>query len=223
MIVIAKKLKKEEKQNMFDKSLKVELFQSALPIDREASMKIGKLLKKAHPQRILSYYNSRMALLNCLANYGIKSSFGHLNIIDHHHLEHFPEYLVSISHTRDIGASVIAKIEKYSSIGLDIELSSREIPPNSERYYHSKADILERATQLDIWCIKEAAYKAISSSNREVNPPLTMAKIWINEKEGRFGIGQSFDSIGQYHCNKESFSGEELVIAYAAIHKEIAR
>ena len=70
----------------------------------------------------------------------------------------------SLSHTKNISCCVVIDDRSYpqiQSVGVDIEKSNRSIP-NILHEKFIRRDEYTHLSELEIWCIKEAAFKAIS-------------------------------------------------------------
>src|SRR5690606_6721348 len=85
--------------------------------------------------------------------------FGQLEIQDHLYLKAHPEFKVSLSHTRGLSAAVLG--ENCASVGIDIERIDRRFNPATQKYYLTTEDRRD-LTALELWCIKEAAFKAFA-------------------------------------------------------------
>ena len=136
--------------------------------------------------RAIQYYTSRKALLWCLAQQGIPAQIEHLDIVNHHHLANYPQILVSLAHTDCYGAAVIGQQHEYRSLGIDIELQSRLLKPETQKMFVNRDDDFDQL--LPLWCQKEAAFKALSPLVPEMNltKPLVLKDIWICNE--RFGL-----------------------------------
>ncbi|MFG1591491.1 4'-phosphopantetheinyl transferase family protein [Halobacteriovorax sp. CON-3] len=85
-----------------------------------------------------------------------------LSIINHLHLESDKSKLVSISHTKELAACALCTNPEVKSVGIDIEWSERKMREGTFKYFVSHERELKLHTPLEIWCIKEAAFKAYS-------------------------------------------------------------
>ena len=110
-----------------------------------------------------------------------------LEISSYYNLKQYPQIVASLSHTRNIGAALLAKIEKYPSVGIDIELKNREVPMGAQKYFFNEHDRPD-ANALEVWTKKEAAFKALSPviSNYRWKKVLLLKHIWI--KGDKFGL-----------------------------------
>lgn len=80
-----------------------------------------------------------------------------LSIVDHSHLLADPKLKVSLSHTRGMSAAISSR--EVKAIGIDIEDPNRSFNPAVSKFF-LRDDDLDIST-LQLWCIKEAAFKAL--------------------------------------------------------------
>ncbi|ATH08348.1 hypothetical protein BIY24_10430 [Halobacteriovorax marinus] len=114
-------------------------------------------------KRVRDHYTSRLALLHALESLKGPESFQNYSdlIIDnHHHLRKAPEILVSLTHTIQLAAAVVSNHPKISSLGIDLESTQREMKEGILKFFIRDADT--ESDPLKNWCIKEAAFKALS-------------------------------------------------------------
>ncbi len=111
-----------------------------------------------HPEANQGFRLSRYALSNLT-----KLHLGReeLDIESFNHLRHEPNTLVSLTHTKDIAAAIIANHQDYKGIGIDIEWKNRKFRPGIEKFFLLESDD-KGIGLLPLWCAKEAAYKALS-------------------------------------------------------------
>lgn len=115
--------------------------------------------------RKLHFANSRLALINCLKELKPQAveiqEIGQLEIVQHHHLKNFPNLLVSLAHTRGMAAACVApKSESILAIGIDCESLERRFNENILEKFSTDEDSFQNI--LELWCAKEAAFKAAS-------------------------------------------------------------
>ena len=166
----------------------------------------------ASKERAQSYYYSRMALLDCLQSLNQVIAFNDLNIIEHHHLEKLPHFLVSLSHTQNVGACVVAATDECRSIGIDIEFNNRIIDPRTSKFFktthdHGYNDLLS------LWVKKEASFKALSPLN--IKKTLVLTDIWVNGDE--FGLIKDHQSLGKILLSEENVLGQKLLVSIALL------
>lgn len=161
--------------------------------------------------RAREYYNSRLALLDCLKEIHITEKIDELEMVDHHRLKKYPNILVSIAHTKEIGACFISDKDEHKSIGIDIELKSRIIKKDTSKFFLTKHD-LNFTDLLDLWLKKEAAFKALSPLTTKEKFVLT--DIWINHN--KFGLIDD-ELSGEIIIYSKPHEDDELLIALAII------
>jgi hypothetical protein len=70
----------------------------------------------------------------------------------------------SRSHTDKWACAVLStQKDGYKSIGVDIELWKREIKPEIRKFYENTQDQTQSLQPIEIWCLKEAIFKSVSS------------------------------------------------------------
>ena len=153
-----------------------------------------------------------MALFDCLQSLQQNIAFNDLNIIDHHHLEKLPHFLVSLSHTHNVGAGVVASTHECRSIGIDIEFTHRIIDPRTSKFFktthdHGYEDLLS------LWVKKEASFKALSPINDKET--LVLTDIWVKGDE--FGLIKDHQTLGKILLNEENVLGQKLLISIALL------
>jgi 4'-phosphopantetheinyl transferase EntD len=131
------------------------LIKSTLPDDVHSDRKMGFLL-------------SRDALKNALSDLGISTHPVDLKLTPFHQLEKFPHLTVSLSHTKELGAALVAERKDFRSIGIDIEHEARVVKDMiRERITHPEDRNLRN---IELWCLKEAAFKAIMNTQKFDHP-----------------------------------------------------
>ncbi|MBL7666193.1 MAG: 4'-phosphopantetheinyl transferase superfamily protein [Bacteriovoracaceae bacterium] len=116
-------------------------------------------LKQSHPDRVEQFILSRMALLDCLSQIGIKTDIARLQTNQDFQLQEYPQVKVSLSHTEKYGAAALSQTSK--AIGIDIEYANRTVKPDIQKKITHKDDVHEH-TLLEVWCLKEAGFKTFS-------------------------------------------------------------
>lgn len=180
------------------------------------------------------FYSSRMALYNSVQRYILinpekdiklnkltthfKTKFKQLEIVNHEYLKHFPDLVVSLSHSKNFGAAVIESKKNAISVGIDIELSSRKFNPSISRHFVNNMDSKESINDtLSLWSKKEAAYKAISPiiKNQLNGKQLVLKDIWI--QQNKFGLIDSSKALGTIEFKTERINELELIVTTAYI------
>ncbi len=151
------------------------------------------MAKFKHAHRAIQFFSSRWALSECLALMDITppDSLLDLEVIDHGHLKTRPELIVSLSHTEDYGAAALAYQNQHRAIGIDIENKSRNIKDATKKLFVNDRD--DDASLLELWCKKEAAFKAIYPLYQG-DKALVLKDIWI--QDNRFGLCQDHQLEG---------------------------
>lgn len=97
----------------------------------------------------------------------------------HHHLEGYPEYTISLTHTKEAGAAVVGLRSEYVSVGIDIENKNRVVKTAIiERISHPCDEKLE---SIEIWCLKEAIFKCLMNTD-QFDRPFEFSEIQIQKK-----------------------------------------
>lgn len=116
-----------------------------------------------HSDRKMGFLLSREALKNALSEIRIYTHPLQLKLSSFHQLEMFPHLTVSLSHTKELGAAMIAERKDFRSIGLDIEHEERIVKDMiRERIAHPEDKNLRN---IEIWCLKEAVFKALMNTD----------------------------------------------------------
>lgn len=133
-----------------------------------------------HPHRQRGFILSRMALRDALSDVGESAIPQDLILEGYSKLKSFPSLTVSLSHTKDIGAALIADKQTYRSVGIDIEQEARLVKDLvAQRIAHPK-DLKLR--NIEIWCLKEAVFKALMNSG-EFEQTVKFSSIQIKERK----------------------------------------
>ncbi|EQC43805.1 4'-phosphopantetheinyl transferase superfamily protein [Bacteriovorax sp. Seq25_V] len=162
-----------------------------------------------HPEANQGFRISRYALSQLTKNH-----LGHevLEIESFNHLKNNPETLVSLSHTKDAAAAIIANHSDYQGIGIDIEWRTRKYRPGIEKYFLLESDDKELPL-LDLWCAKEAAYKAYFPHYRG-EKVLVIKDLII--KNSKFYIEGNVDALGDILFENT----EDYILAIALLEKK---
>ncbi|MCB9061850.1 MAG: hypothetical protein H6622_10035 [Halobacteriovoraceae bacterium] len=165
--------------------------------------------------RSLQFYASRKALLFSIEdhlNKKIEHHFDKLEIINHHYLKQYPNIVVSLSHTQNIGAALCASRNEYQSVGIDIELKTRKVKEGALKFYSHKKDDLS-LNHLQLWVAKEACFKAISPHFDSFEGEITLSKIWVNN----FQFGLVDQVLGHFTLSEEVIGQHKIVVAKSFI------
>lgn len=159
-----------------------------------------------------AFTNSREALANLLKqeNNAIADLKADLELVNYQNLKKFPDYVLSLSHTRGAGAAVLAKKTETHSLGIDIEWSDRQLKKEATRFYRHPEDSLYE-NNLELWTMKEAAFKALSP--RGFPGVLVLSKIII--RDGVFYTNEVPHIKGQVTTYLKNINNKSLWVAIA--------
>jgi len=130
-----------------------------------AKLELG---NQVSPLREKTFLFAREALRLALLEFKIKASPADLTVKNFHFLPKWPELTISLSHSKLMGAAVIAKKIDTKCIGIDIEPINREIKLSICERIKNPLDIETQG--LEAWCLKEAIYKCLMNSGRFDHP-----------------------------------------------------
>jgi 4'-phosphopantetheinyl transferase EntD len=131
-----------------------------------------------HSDRKNGFLLARQALQNCLAEVGVKVSPARLNLRNFHQLENVEQFTLSLSHTSECGAAMIADRKFFRSVGIDIEREDRVVKDSIRERITHKDDTNFR--NIEIWCLKEAVFKALMNTEK-FEKPLEFSSICIGK------------------------------------------
>jgi phosphopantetheinyl transferase (holo-ACP synthase) len=164
--------------------------------------------------------SSRQALAACLKKMGKDfKSPEDLTIVGHTYLENHPKITVSLSHSRKVGAAMLADRDLYPSVGIDIEFLDRKVTNGAEKFFINEEDGVEAFEDtLRTWTLKEAAFKALSPFIKEFNWPkvLVLKDIWI--KDGLFGLLGNSEILGKVFSENRELNGQEILVSFAFLN-----
>ena len=121
-----------------------------------------------HSDRKMGFFLSREALKNAFELRGKKVSISELELDQYHEVKGFPHLTISLSHTKKCGAAIIAERKDFLSVGIDVEDEGRVVKDSiRQRIAHPEDATL---TNIELWCAKEAVFKAIMNTNRFEKP-----------------------------------------------------
>jgi 4'-phosphopantetheinyl transferase EntD len=150
--------------------LKWKIFQTLTnPEDESWDILVTKTLgEKVHPDRKKGFLLSRQALEQCLQEFGEDPKIPDLELQHHSLLPALPHFTLSLSHSKDCGVALVARREIYRSVGVDIEEKNRVVKDMvRERILHPMD---EKLKNIELWCLKEAVFKAIMNALPHENP-----------------------------------------------------
>lgn len=163
-----------------------------------------------------SFTNSREAQARLLRAQGLKITDlrADLELENFQLLKKFPQFVTSLSHTRGAGASVLADRVDFLSLGIDIEWSDRAMKKEAERFFRHPDDSVYE-NNLELWTMKEAAFKALSPLG--FNGVLVLSKILI--QNGIFWTREHPEITGKVELQKISAGERMLTLSIASIAK----
>jgi phosphopantetheinyl transferase (holo-ACP synthase) len=132
-----------------------------------------------HPKRALGFCLAREALRECLGalniHLGVKDlvlkGFGQVTGVD--------AVQLSLSHSSDFGAAVVADASKIISVGIDLEPLSRVVKPLILARVSHPQDL--DLSPLSIWALKEAIFKCLMNTHK-FEQPLEFSSIRIGDQ-----------------------------------------
>ena len=143
-----------------------------------------------HENRKREWALGREALRLSFAKVGIDFPIAPHELIGYQSLLRFPEWIFSLSHSKEWGGALLLPKNNLVGVGLDLELNSRQITADiSNRMSHEQ----DECEGLTLWSAKEAAYKTL--------PPEVQEKIWLNQiciKKTHFKV-ESFAIEGEWN------------------------
>lgn len=135
-----------------------------------------------HSERKKSFILSRQALKMALKEQGYGASIKDLILINYKDLAAFPEITISITHTKDWGAALVADRKEFLSLGIDVEKAGRVVKDSvGDRIRHPED--LATLRNIELWCLKEAAFKTLMNSGKF---PFPLAFSSIQLEAGRW-------------------------------------
>lgn len=132
-----------------------------------------------HPKRALGFCLAREALRECLSTLNIHLGVKDLVLKGHSEVQGVEEIQVSLTHSSDWGAAVLARSSEIISVGIDLEPLSREVKPLILARVSHPEDL--DLSPLSIWTLKEAAFKALMNTKR-FEHPLEFSSIKIGDQ-----------------------------------------
>lgn len=165
-----------------------------------------------------AFTNSREALAKLLKqeNHLISDLKADLELLNYQNLKKFPDYVLSLSHTRGAGAAVLAHRQDVASLGIDIEWSDRVLKEEASRFYRHPEDS-HYDNKLELWTMKEAAFKALSP--RGYPGVLVLSKIII--QDGVFFTKEQPELKGVVQTYQASTPEKNLWVAIAYTTNEV--
>jgi 4'-phosphopantetheinyl transferase EntD len=131
-----------------------------------------------HSDRKMGFLLSREALKNALFEFGLSCQPKDLKLNHYDELMGLPQFTISLSHTKDWGAALVAERKDLRSIGIDIEHEERIVKDSVRERIGNKSD--ENLRNIELWCLKEAVFKALLNT-RQFDKPVEFSSIVISK------------------------------------------
>lgn len=136
----------------------------------------------SHNERIYSYCLAREALRLSFLELGIIFGPQELKVEHYSSLNKAPHYTLSLSHTKKWGAAIVAPKNEFLSVGIDIEENERDVKASIIQKVSHPLD--EKLRNLDLWCLKEAAFKCLMNSKKFTHP-IPFSQIEVSKEKWR--------------------------------------
>ena len=168
------------------------------------SLAANNLGHDVHPNRKMGFLLSRQALVQAFSHFGKTLKVSDLVLEHFDALRGFPEYTLSLSHTAQWGAALVAERKQFVSVGIDIEPADRVVKAAiTQRISHPSDVQLEPIVH---WALKEACFKSLMNTRRFASNP-EFSSILLSDKSWSHSSGVS----GKWDVEFTS----ELVVAKA--------
>ncbi len=131
-----------------------------------------------HPKRANGFCLAREALRECFSHLGIQLSVGELVLEGYSKVTGHDSLTISLAHTPDWGAALVAEASKFQSVGIDIEPMSRVVKPLVLARITNPKDL--SLSPLSIWTLKEAVFKAVMNTGL-FEKPVEFSSLQISE------------------------------------------
>lgn len=150
-----------------------------------------------HPHRVKGFLLAREALLEAFKVFGKDLTPSKLKLQNYHQTKSFPEFTLSLSHSKEMGAAILASRTDFISVGIDIENEQRIVKDSIWSRVSHPQDVSLR--KIELWCLKEAAFKALMNTG---NFPLPIEFSSIEIQNHKFSHSPSKIS-GEWELNIE--------------------
>ena len=143
-----------------------------------------------HPKRVLGFCLAREALRECLETHNIHLGVKDLVLKGFGQVAGVNSLQISLSHSSEFGAAVVAEASKIISVGIDLEPLSRVVKPMILARVSHPQDL--DLSALSIWALKEAIFKCLMNTHK-FEHPLEFSSIrigdqsWSQEESGLSG------------------------------------
>lgn len=149
-------------------------------------------IKSISAKRVREFAASRKALAQlCQCD-----NFEEIEIINNSHLKSRPNTKVSLSHTRGISAAVIST--EHQAVGIDVEFAQREFKDAVSKFFKLEQDLA--IPTLELWSIKEAAFKAFEplKTYKAIKETLVLKDLVVTNQHIVFNQ----EIVAQWNCQK---------------------
>lgn len=145
---------------------------------------------KVHPGREESFLLAREALRLALREQGSDVPLQNIILKTYDAADGFPEFTLSLSHTKKCGVAALAKRSEFRSLGVDVEREDRSMREDLVQKISHPGDLLLR--NIEIWTLKEAVFKCLSNSHLLKDLPLfteiqILGNSWVHSSSGLKG------------------------------------
>ena len=161
-------------------------------------------------KRARLHYTARLALIKSIQDKNFED-YKDLDIENHQFMKNDQQIKVSLSHADHKAMATTTTDSLILSIGVDLEREDREIKKGIKKFYIIDNDELD--SPLELWCVKEAAFKAISPLYKG-DKKLVLKDITV-KKSGAFTLELNPNLNGHWKLERKSAE----IHAYAIILK----
>lgn len=178
-----------------------------LPADHARWLKRAEqLMPEVHANRRHQWAYGRVALMEAFRARGLELSL-HIEFTGFQQVRDFPQWRFSLSHTVGHAAALVVPEKIGRGVGLDIELSSRQVNQGvQERMHHAGDD--GHLSPIQLWSVKEAAYKTL--------PHVIQQSIWLKSIIVN-GAGFRVDGHPQLRGHWKQQPHSELIVMMAQV------
>ncbi len=167
------------------------------------------LMPVAHVNRHRQWASGRVALSLALKDLGLEINLLQAKFLDHQSILELPKWKFSLSHTDSFAAAWLLPKSPHAGMGLDIEDNDRVVPYGVSERMKNAGDSAA-LSPLELWCIKEAAYKTLLPELQE--------SLWLKSivvKERTFTI----DGWEQFKGEWQKVEHPGLIVIQAQVKK----
>lgn len=134
---------------------------------------------EVHSDRKTGFLLSREALMMALKEAQIEVDIKDLKLDGYSTLLRFPQLTISLSHTKECGAALIADRQTFRSVGIDVEHEARVVKDSIAERVSNPRDTSLR--NIELWCLKEAVFKTLMNSG-DFEKPIEFSSIEIGNQ-----------------------------------------